>query len=182
MSKSAILHQLRRALYALRFARKTVAVEPTSWLARRCVVDVAGGGSVTIGRYCELHPFSMILTYGGDIVLGDNCSLNPFSIIYGHGGVRIGNSVRIAAHSVIIPANHNTPQLGEALHESGVTMKGIEIDDNVWIGSGVRILDGVTIGEGAVVAAGAVVTKSVPAGATVAGVPARALGRGSEGQ
>ena len=182
MSKATILYQFRRALYALRFARKAVAVDSTSWLARRSVVDVPGGGSVIVGRHCELHPFSMILTYGGDIVIGDNCSLNPFSIVYGHGGVRIGNSVRIAAHSVIIPANHNTPQPGEALHESGVTMKGIEIDDNVWIGSGVRVLDGVTIGKGAVVAAGAVVTKSVPPGATVAGVPAREIGRGPGGQ
>ncbi len=41
------------------------------------------------------------------------------------------------------------------------------------IGSGAVILCGVTIGEGALVGAGAVVTRDVPAGKTVAGVPAR---------
>lgn len=46
------------------------------------------------------------------------------------------------------------------------------------IGSGAAILCGVTIGEGALVGAGAVVTKDVPAGATVAGVPARLLRQG----
>jgi acetyltransferase-like isoleucine patch superfamily enzyme len=43
------------------------------------------------------------------------------------------------------------------------------------IGSGAAILCGVTIGEGALVGAGAVVTRDVPAGSTVAGVPARVL-------
>jgi acetyltransferase-like isoleucine patch superfamily enzyme len=43
------------------------------------------------------------------------------------------------------------------------------------VGSNVAILCGVTIGEGALVGAGAVVTQDVPAGAVVAGVPARVL-------
>lgn len=119
----------------------------------------------------------MILTYGGDVSLGDDCSLNPFSIIYGHGGVRIGNGVRIASHVVIIPANHAMPADGSAVRRQAITAHGIQIDDNVWIGSGARILDGVHIGMNAVVGAGAVVTRTVPANVSVAGVPAQVISR-----
>lgn len=43
------------------------------------------------------------------------------------------------------------------------------------IGSGAVILGGLTIGEGALIGAGAVVTREVPPGAVVAGVPARTV-------
>jgi acetyltransferase-like isoleucine patch superfamily enzyme len=49
----------------------------------------------------------------------------------------------------------------------------IFIEDDVWIGIGAIVLKGVTIGRGARVGAGSVVTKDVPAGAEIAGNPAR---------
>ena len=119
----------------------------------------------------------MLLTYGGNIRIGNHCSVNPFTIVYGHGGVELGDGVRIAAHTVIVPGNHNKSVDGRPVYLSGVTARGIRIGDNVWIGAGARILDGVEIGRDVVIGAGSVVTKSIPAGETVAGVPARPLGR-----
>lgn len=52
----------------------------------------------------------------------------------------------------------------------------IEIHENVFIGAGSRILPNVSIGPNAIVAAGSVVTKDVPAGTIVGGVPARVIG------
>ena len=49
------------------------------------------------------------------------------------------------------------------------------VEDNVLIGANAVVIEGVHIGEGAVVAAGSVVIDDVPAGAVVAGVPARVI-------
>lgn len=158
-----------------RFFARAIRVHRSSWISRRSTLRVCGGGSIRIGRNCEIHPFSMLITHGGDIDIGDNCSLNPFAIVYGHGGVRIGKGVRIAAHAMIVPANHNAGSDEIPLHLAGVSRKAITIEDNVWVGAGARILAGVHIGRNAIVGAGSVVTKSVPASATVAGVPAKVI-------
>jgi acetyltransferase-like isoleucine patch superfamily enzyme len=162
-------------VFWLRFRGRAVKIDASSRVSWRSVISTCGGGSISIGKNCEIHPFAMIMTYGGDIVIGDDCSVNPFAIVYGHGGVRIGDRVRIAAHAVIIPANHNAPAAGTPLNKSGLSTRGIIIGDDVWIGSGARILDGVRIDSNAVIGAGSVVTRPVPAHVTVAGVPARVI-------
>lgn len=144
-------------------------------IEKKAMLD-ATAGSIKIGSFVQIMPYAVLMCYGGEIVIGDYCSVNPFTIIYGHGGVRIGNGVRIAAHCTIIPANHNFKRKDEYIYKQGMNQVGIIIKDDVWIGTGCRILDGVTIGEGSVVAAGAVVTKSLDNYGVYAGVPAKKIG------
>ena len=49
------------------------------------------------------------------------------------------------------------------------------VEDTVLVGANAVVIAGVHVGEGAVVAAGSVVIRDVPAGAVVAGVPARVI-------
>jgi acetyltransferase-like isoleucine patch superfamily enzyme len=144
---------------------------------KNVTIDCGQNGRVRIGAKTVIHPFAMLMPHEGEIVIGDYCTVNPFCVLYGHGGLSIGNYVRIATHTVMIPANHVFDDPDTPITKQGLTMKGIRIEDDVWIGAGVRILDGVTIGKGAVIAAGAVVNKSVPPGTIFAGVPAKAVGR-----
>ncbi len=130
-------------------------------------------GTITIGDNCVIRRGVILSTEGGNIRIGDESTINPYSVIYGDGNTFIGKGVRIAAHSIIVPANHKFKNKDIYIKDQGLTKKGISIMDDVWIGAGVTILDGVKINKGAVVAAGAVVTKEIPEYALTMGIPAK---------
>lgn len=106
--------------------------------------------------------------------IGDNSHINKKCFLDARGYCYIGNSVSISHQAMILTATHdiNSKNFAE-MHKS------VRIDDYVWVGARATILPGVTIGRGAVVAAGSVVTRDVPAGAVVYGVPARQMGERS---
>lgn len=64
---------------------------------------------------------------------------------------------------------------GDRQHRPAFSVKPVTIGDDVWIGFNATVLKGVSIGAGAVVAPGALVSRDVPAGAEVAGNPAKAV-------
>jgi sugar O-acyltransferase (sialic acid O-acetyltransferase NeuD family) len=90
------------------------------------------------------------------IIVGDHVVLNL--------GVTVGHDVVMGSHCVLSPG----------VHVSG----WCHIEDECYFGTGAVILPRVTIGAGAIVGAGAVVTKDVPPGTLVVGVPAKPVDRG----
>lgn len=109
------------------------------------------------------------------LVLGSRISIHPFCYIDATGTVKIGNDVSIAHSSSILSTNHiwDNPEI--PIRDQGLTKAETVIEDDVWIGAGVRILAGTTVKVGAIVAAGAVVASDVPSRTIVGGVPARVL-------
>jgi acetyltransferase-like isoleucine patch superfamily enzyme len=168
--------------HGLRFVLRPISVHYTCMISRRAEISIINGGSVSIGPRTRIHQSAMLLTYKGDIRIGANCSVNPYAILYGEGGLIIGDGVRIAAHTVIIPSNHNFKDPDVPIFRQGHTQKGVVIGDDVWIGTHCTILDGVTVGNGCVIGAGSVVTKSIPEYSVVAGVPARVLYNRKQGR
>jgi acetyltransferase-like isoleucine patch superfamily enzyme len=107
------------------------------------------------------------------IEIGRDVSVNAFVHIWGSGGVSIGDRTMIASHVAITSVTHD---YNSAEMYKTVVTKPVVIGADVWIGAHAVIVPGVTICDGAVIGAGAVVTKDVPAGAIVVGVPARIVG------
>lgn len=161
----------------LRFGFRSGIHVRTTAISSRAVVRNQAGGSISIGKGTEVLDFAFISSYGGSVEIGNNCSINPFCMLYGHGGLRIGNNVLIAGGTMIIPASHVFTDKDTPINRQGLTKKGIEIKDNVWIGHGCSILDGVVIGEGAIIAAGSVVTENVNSNEIVGGTPAKLIKR-----
>lgn len=138
-------------------------------------------GSLVIGEGASLGPFVIAETRGGGIWIGDRSTVGPFCVLYGHGGLVIGSDCMIASHVVFIPENHSFDSIDVPMRKQSGTRRGIRVEDDVWLATGVTVLDGVTIGRGAVIGAGAVVTRDIPAYAIAYGVPARVVGqRGGE--
>lgn len=161
--------------YKWQFLIKNIFIRKSSSISSKSNLKIISGGTIQIGHNCKIHEYVFMHTYGGNIVIGNDCSFNPFCMVYGHGGITIGNKVRIATHTIIIPANHTFHNINLPIMEQYETRKGIIIEDDVWIGAGCKILDGVTIHKGSVIGAGSVVTKSIPPFSIAVGVPAKVL-------
>ncbi len=147
---------------------------------QRISADVKQGKNVRIFGFTNL--------YGCE--LGDDVKIGTFVEI--QKGSKIGNRCKVSSHSFIcegvtleddvfighnvVFTNDRYPRAttgGKLQTEADWVCIPTLVKRGASIGSGAVLLCGITIGEDAMIGAGSVVTKDVPAGATVAGNPAR---------
>jgi len=109
------------------------------------------------------------------IKLGDHVGVGEYSLLDGDGGLEIGNYVRIASHVSMITFEHEFSDLDKPIKLQGKIKKPVIIEDDCWLGTGVRVLGGVKIGKGSIIGAGSVVTKDIEPYSIAVGVPANVI-------
>jgi len=144
---------------------------------------------VSLGKYCQT---------GHHVVLRENVVIGDYTVI--GTGVKCEGETRIGSHVLIETQSHITAYMEiedyvfiggfvgttndpRMLHNrqwlrkkpKSEELKGPTLKRGCRIGSGAILLPGITIGIEAIVAAGAVVTKDVPDGSVVMGIPARVV-------
>lgn len=142
----------------------------------QAVLDAKGETSrITLGSDILVGRSTILSCNEAVIELGDLISIGPFCFFASKGGIRVGSGVSIGSGTHLMAGGHVAEDPDAPVLTQARTAVGITIEDNVWIGSGAKVLDGVTIGRGGIVAAGAVVSKDVPAYTVVMGNPARVV-------
>jgi sugar O-acyltransferase (sialic acid O-acetyltransferase NeuD family) len=135
-------------------------------LAERCMADGVQFFEVRAANVVQMD----------DVELGEGAILSPFVTLTSN--ICIGRHFHANLHSYV---EHDCVIGNFVTFAPGVKCNGnVVIEDHAYIGAGALIKQGLpgaplVIGRGAVVGMGAVVTKSVSAGATVVGNPARVI-------
>ena len=120
---------------------------------------------VTVGK--ASYGLLNVISHGTDshLYIGNYCSIAP-DVVFVLNGEHAWNCISTVPFKTHIAKNQK--------FEAG-SNGNIVIEDDVWIGTGAKIMSGVCLHQGCVVAAGAVVTKDVEGYSVVGGVPAKVI-------
>jgi acetyltransferase-like isoleucine patch superfamily enzyme len=161
-------------------ARQSLS-SPANDAPYRLIDDVTFGENVVVSAFTNLYgcrigdetrigPFVEIQR---GAAIGARCKIQSHSFICT--GVEIGDEVFVGHGTVFINDKfpRSTTEAGELKTDADWELMRTVVEPRAALGSGVIVLGGIRIGAGALIGAGAVVTRDVPSGTTVTGVPAR---------
>ena len=169
------LHYLRGLLTSARYFTRPTLFAQSGKLTVYCQ-----HGQISVGARSRFWPNGKLSCEGtpeqpATLRIGERVQIGDNTQIHCGLDLRIDDDVMISWGCSIMDRDFHSGA-------SGVERRApTHIGRNAWIACNVTILKGVRIGAGAIVGAGSVVTREVPAGAIVAGNPARVIGHRPEG-
>jgi acetyltransferase-like isoleucine patch superfamily enzyme len=119
---------------------------------------------IGLNRSCSLSTIQP----GAKLIIGNGCGFSG-TVIGAFISIELGENVRCGANTLITDSDwhFDDSRAGEP--------KAVKIEDNVWLGEGVKVLKGVTIGKNSVIGAGSVVVSDIPENVIAAGNPAKVI-------
>ncbi len=139
------------------------------------LLDAKGAANrgIDVGDGAFLGRGTILSCKDGDIALGAHANLGFHCEIFSGSSVVVGQHALFAAYVYLVGGGHAFDDAGLPVIEQRRVSRGITLGDDVWLGTGAKVLDGVRIGAHAIVGANAVVTADLPERAVATGVPAR---------
>jgi len=135
-------------------------------------------GILLLGKKYGFYNLSYYFVHGPENKLHLHPSARPSNTMFNtrSGYIRVGEGT-FFGHDCMVLTGRHLFENGKLKRSQQVPLSGydIEIGSGCWIASGAIILGRVTIGNDCLIMAGAVVTKDVPDGSVVGGVPAKII-------
>ena len=108
------------------------------------------------------------------VSIGENTTFGYHTFLFASEQITIGANCLIAPFVYLVDSDHSIAR-HQLINRQPNQTAPISIGDDVWIGTGAKILKGVSVGTGAVIAAGALVKDDVEPYAIVGGIPAKKI-------
>lgn len=177
----ALLKRLSPAKFAalLRWLRFRAMVKdyqgPPFFIGPRTTFLIGPNAKIRVGKAFHIDR-DMDFRCDGELILGDHVWFAPNTTLSVHSKIIVGNSTQFAEGVSVHDNTHVGAGSEVPFHLRGRDAAPITFGDNVWVAAKATVLMGVTVGDNAVIGANAVVTRDVPPGVIVGGVPAKIIG------
>jgi acetyltransferase-like isoleucine patch superfamily enzyme len=164
----------RLVLLKLRFGRR-LQTDGICFICPGVKLEIGRGATLRMGRWawighgCKVRVHEGEVSIGAKTVIGQDCTISAYQRVV------IGRECIVADRVMLIDFDHGVTEVERPIRLQGIYKRDVHVGHNVWIGYGACVLRGVSIGDNSVIGTSAVLTRSFPANAVLAGVPARVI-------